>query len=99
MPVSMNDPQCCVAILQTFRDHADGTNIIQIGEVQVLFLHLAPDAVDMFRAAIHFGINTGIVQCGFRISNKLLDVTFTIEPFFIQQFSDLFVSIRMQITE
>lgn len=34
-------------------------HIIEIGEAELLLLHLAPDAVDVFRAAIDIGLDAG----------------------------------------
>ncbi|MNP52579.1 hypothetical protein D3C76_1469800 [compost metagenome] len=55
--VGMNNPQRGVAVLQTLGHDAHGAHIKQLIKGEMLFLHFAPDAVDMLRPAVDFGLH------------------------------------------
>ncbi|MNE28001.1 hypothetical protein D3C80_1214270 [compost metagenome] len=61
--VSMHYPQRGVAVLQTIGDDTHRTHIKQLIKGKMLFLHFAPDAVDVFRSAIHFGAHVFFFHC------------------------------------
>ncbi|CCJ85925.1 hypothetical protein BN133_2302 [Cronobacter dublinensis 582] len=97
--VRMNDPKRGVAVLQTLGDDAHRAHVEQLVKGQMLFLHLAPDAVDMFRTPVDFGFHALFFHGGAQMRNELVDVVFAIDAPLVQQFGDTFVFVRMQIAE
>ena len=65
----------------------------------MLFLHFAPDAVDVFRATVDFGPHVLFFHGLAQAPNELVDVMFTIDTAFVQQLGDTLIFRRMQITE
>ncbi len=55
--MGVNNPQCGVAVLQTLGNDTHGAHIEQLIKGEMLFLHFAPDAVDMLRTAINLGLH------------------------------------------
>ncbi|MND20662.1 hypothetical protein D3C80_109960 [compost metagenome] len=55
--VSMYYPQRGVAVLQALSDDTHRPHVKQLIKGEMLFLHFAPDAVDVLRPAVHFGLN------------------------------------------
>ena len=97
--MGVHNTECCVAILQTFSHHAHGTHIEQLIKGEGFLLHLAPDAVDVFRAAINFSLNTLFFHRFAQCADKIVDVMLTVDTTLMQQFRDSFVFIRMQVAE
>lgn len=97
--VRMHYPERRIAVLQTFRDDAHRAHVKQFIEGQMLFLHLSPDAVDVFRAPIDFRLYALFFHGLTQMRNKLVDVMLAIDTPLMEQFSDAFIFIRMQITE
>lgn len=99
MEMGVDDAERRVTILQPLGDHPHRTHVEQLVELEVFLLHLAPDAVDVFRAAVDFGLDAGL---GKRIAQglyELADVALSIESFLIELLGDLLVGIRVQVTE
>src|SRR5574344_325626 len=99
VPLGVNDAESGITILQAVGNDPHRTHVIEIGEAQLLLLHLAPDAVDVFRAAINIGLNPGRLQRLFELLDEAVNVAFAIEALFIQQLGNLLVGVRMQVTE
>ncbi|MNB88842.1 hypothetical protein D3C75_358620 [compost metagenome] len=95
----VHDTERCVAILQTFSHHAHRTHIKQLVKGEGFLLHLAPDAVDVFRAAIHFSLHTLFFHRLTQRTNEFVDVMLAVYSTLVQQFGNTFVFIRMQVTE
>ncbi len=68
MEMGVDDAERRIAILQPLGDHPHRTHVEQLVEFEVLLLHLAPDAVDVFRSAIDLGLDPGF---GKRIAQGL----------------------------
>ncbi len=60
--VGVNDTECRIAVLQPLGHHPHRTHIEQFVEFEVLLLHLAPDAVDVFRPAVDLGLDSRLFQ-------------------------------------
>ncbi len=97
--VRMHYPQRGVAVLQTFSDNTHGAHVKEFIKRQMLFLHFAPDAINMFWSSVDFRLHAFVFHFGAQMSNKLFDVMFAIETALMQQFGDAFVFRRMQVAE
>ena len=99
MEMGVDDAERRITILQPLGDHPHRTHVEQLVEFEVLLLHLAPDAVDVFRAAIDFGLDPGLRQRIAQGLHELADVALPIESFLVELLGDLLVGIRVQVTE
>ncbi|CCJ89655.1 hypothetical protein BN132_1583 [Cronobacter turicensis 564] len=97
--VRMHDPERGVAVLEALRDNAHGTHVKQFVKRQMLFLHLAPDAVDMFRTPVDLRLHALFLHGGAQVRHKFVDIMLAIDAPLMQQLRDAFVFFRMQITE
>jgi hypothetical protein len=81
--VGVNDTERRIAILQPLGDHPHRAHIEQLVEFEVLLLHLAPDAVDVFRPAIDLGLDPGLGQGIAQGLHEFADVALAIEPLLV----------------
>ncbi len=97
--VGVNDAERRIAILQPLGHHPHRAHVEQLVEFEVLLLHLAPDAVDVFRSAVDLGLNSRLFQGIAQRLHELADVALPIEALLVELFGDLFVGIRVQVAE
>ncbi|MNH46510.1 hypothetical protein D3C79_1093150 [compost metagenome] len=65
----------------------------------MLLLHFAPDAVDVFRAAIDFCSHVFFFHRLAQSTDEFVDVMLPVDTAFVQQFRNSLVFRRMQIAE
>ena len=70
-PRGMDDAQRPVATLHIVDDHTNRFGVVYLGKVDALATHLAPDAVDVLRAADHLRLNAGIGQAALEFLHDL----------------------------
>ena len=99
MELGVHDTERRIAILQPLGHYPHRAHIEQLVEFEVLLLHLAPDAVDMFRPTVHLGVNSRLFQPITQGLHKLADVALAVEPLLVELLGDLLVGIRVQVTE
>ena len=100
LPQRVDDAQGGVAVAHFAHQHAHRAHVVDLAEIQMLFLHLPPDAVDVLGAAVHLGaLDAVAVQMAAQAVDHLVDVAFPVEALFIQQLGDLLVSAGLQVAE
>ncbi|MNY15065.1 hypothetical protein D3C86_1482630 [compost metagenome] len=95
----MHYPQRGVAVLQAVSDDAHRTHVEQFVKSEMLFLHFAPDAVDVLRTTIDFSPHVLFFHRLAQAADELIDVMLTIDTTLVQQFRNSLVFRRMQIAE
>ncbi|ANF23639.1 hypothetical protein PS273GM_00015 [Stutzerimonas stutzeri] len=55
-PQGMHDTQRGVAIANLGHQHANGTNVVDLAELQPLLLHLPPDRIDVLGTSVDLGM-------------------------------------------
>jgi len=80
----MHRTQRTVAILQAIGDDAHRPHVKQLIKGQRFFLHLAPDAVDMFRTAIDFSAHALFDHLFAQITDEVFDVLLTVNTPLVQ---------------
>src|SRR5690606_27482079 len=88
-----------IAVAYFRHQYPDGADIVDLGKIQLLALHLAPDTVDAFGAAVDFGINTRALELATQFIGNFGDKTLAVYTAFINQAGNTFVVFRLQISE
>ena len=100
LPQRVDDAQGGVAVAHFAHQHAHRAHVVDLAEIQMLFLHLPPDAVDVLGAAVHLGaLDAVALQMAAQAVDHLVDIAFPVEALFIQQLGDLLVGARLQVAE
>ena len=68
-------------------------------ERELLALHLAVDAVDVFRAAVDLGLDAGLEQLRAQRRAELLDVALAVGAPLVEGGGDVLVLLRLQVAE
>ncbi len=98
-PQGVHDTERGIAIAD-FRDqHAHGTYVVNLAELQTLLLHLPPDRVDVLGAAVDLGLDTGHRQFILELLHHVGDVLLAVEPTLVQQGGDLLVLLGLEVAE
>ncbi len=97
--VRVNYPERGVAVLKAFRDNAHGAHVEEFIKRQMLFLHLAPDAVDMFRTPVNLCLNALFFHGGAQMRHKLVNIVLAVDAPLMQQLCDALVFFGVQIAE
>src|SRR4029077_17100006 len=61
-PQRVHDAQRRVTVADLVDEQADGVDVVDLAELRALALHLLPDAVDVFRAALDVGRDPGRLE-------------------------------------
>ena len=61
-PERVDDAERRVAVADLVDQDADGVDVVDLAELRALALHLLPDAVDVFRAALEVGLDAGRLE-------------------------------------
>ncbi len=88
LPQVMHDAEHRVAILDVGHDHAKRAHVVQLGEIELLAAHLAPDAVDMLRPAAHVGLDVRFRELVLQPRDRLRDVRLALDALFVEQLRD-----------
>ncbi len=100
MPAGMHDPQRCVAVGNVRHQNTHGAHIVDLGKIDALALHLAPDRVDMLDPAVHLVAgNALLIEQAFKRRDRLFDVTLSIQSLLRQQLGDVLVVLFVQIAK
>ncbi|MNS89134.1 hypothetical protein D3C72_1231380 [compost metagenome] len=95
----MDDAERGVAVAHFRHQHAHGTHVIDLAELQTLALHFAPDRIDVFGPAADVGIDAGGLQFVFQLAHHVADEALAIQSPLMEQLGDLLVLVRFQVTE
>ncbi|CCJ93950.1 p1177c; B1177_F1_12 [Cronobacter malonaticus 681] len=97
--VRVNYPECGVAVLKALCDDAHGAHVKKLIKRQMLFLHFAPDAVDMFWTAVNLRLNAFFFHGAAQMRHKLVDIMLAVYAPLMQQLCDTLVLFGVQIAE
>ena len=99
-PQVMHDAECGVAILQVIDNDAQGAHVIDLGKLDALFPHLVPDAVDVLRSTVNFGVfHPERLKLLAHLRHRISDELFALAALLVEHFGDALVDIGMQETE
>ena len=99
VPVGVHDAEGRVAVVDLLDDDAHRPYVIELGELEMLLLHLAPDAVDVLGPAVDIGLYAVLGKRRLELGDELVDVGLTVNPLLVEQVRDLLVDVRMKIAE
>ena len=99
LEVSMHGTQRRVAILQSLGNDPHRPDIKQLLEGQALFLHLFPDAVDVFWPPVNLGFDVFVIEEILQRAHHVVDIFRAFPPFTIQLFGYLLISSWVQIAK
>ena len=98
-PAPVHHPERRVAVRDRGHHHAHGTHVEELLERQLLALHLAVDAVDMFRAAVDLGRDARRTQLLLQLPAQRLDVALAVRTALVQCAGDAPVLLGLEIPE
>ena len=99
-PQVVHDAQRGVAVLDVVDDDAQGAHIVDLGELDALFVHLVPDAENVFRSAIDFGIlDAGHLKFLAHLGHRIDDELFALAALLVEQLGQLLVGVRVNEAE
>src|SRR4029079_13880862 len=61
-PDAVDDAEGRAAVADLVDEQADRIDVVDLAELRALALHLLPDAVDVFRAALDVGLDAGRLE-------------------------------------
>ena len=95
----MHDAERRIAVGDRIDQHAHRAHVVELVERQPLALHLAPDAVDVFRAAGDVGLDLHLGELGAQGRDDFLDVALAIAALRRQPAGDALVVVRIEVAE
>ena len=95
----MHHPERGVALRHPPHHHAHGTHVEELLERELLALHLAVDAVDMFRPAVNLGRDAGRAQLALQLAAQRLDVAFAVGAALVQGAGNPVVLLGLEVAE
>ncbi len=98
-PARVHHTQGCVTVFQVVRQNTYSANIEQLIKLQMLFLHFAPNRVDVLRASVNVRINTLLSQRVLQLRDKIINILLAVGPTLMQAFGNGFIGIRVQIAK
>ncbi len=98
-PEVVHDPERRVTVLHVLDQDAHRANVEQALEAAVLALHLAPDAVDVFRAAGDLGFDAGGEQLLAQDSLNLFNERLAFLALFLQCMRNLGIGIGLRVAK
>ena len=98
-PERVDDAQRRVAVPDLVDQQADGVDVVDLGELRALALHLLPDAVDVLRPPLELGLDAGIRQPRPQLLDRPLDVRLAARPAGVQELRQLPVGLRLERLE
>ncbi|MNQ51636.1 hypothetical protein D3C85_656240 [compost metagenome] len=98
-PDIVDHAQHRVAGFHVGNDDAEGTHVIQGRKIELLAAHLVPDAVNVFRAAKYFRLDTGRSQFRLQAQNRGGNKTLAHHALFFQHLGDAFIRFRFDEAE
>ncbi|MNQ60539.1 hypothetical protein D3C85_748220 [compost metagenome] len=98
-PEGVHDTEGGVAIAHLRHQHAHGAHVVDLAELQALALHLPPDRIDVLGAAADVGLDAGGGQFLAQLLHHVGDVLLAVQAALVEQFGDLLVLVRLQVTE
>ena len=98
-PELVHEAERCVTIGDVVHQHAHRAHVVQLAERHALALHLLPDAVDVLRPAGDLGLDAFVGQEFADAALDVLDETFAIAAFFVEQTGDALIGFRLQVAE
>ncbi len=95
LPEMMHDAEHRIAILDVGHDHAKCPHVVELGKIELLAAHLAPDAVDVFRPAADLGRDLCGGQLPLEPLDRMRDVGFALGALLVEQLGDTLVGDRV----
>jgi hypothetical protein len=99
LPDVVHDAEHRVAVLDVADQHAQRAHVVDFGEVEVLRLHLAVDAVDVLRPANYLGLDAGGGQLALQAGDGFLDELLALDAALVELFRDALVGVRFEEAE
>jgi hypothetical protein len=98
-PAAVHEPERGVALGEIADDHAHGEHVHDLLEGDALALHLAPDAVDVFRASADLGNDSRITQVEIELAADILDIALALITLDPEPAGDAFVLFRLAVAK
>src|SRR5574343_1092458 len=99
-PQVVHDAERGIAVLQVIDDDAQGAHVVNLGELDAFLAHLVPDAVDVLRPAVDFGIlDAGRFQFLAHLGDRIDDELLSLAALFVEQLGQFLVGVRMDEAE
>ncbi len=98
-PQPVHQSQRRVTIADFGHQYPHRANIVYLREADTLVLHFAPDAVDVFCAALDFELQAGVVEHPTQVALHAFDELIALQPFAIEQPGDLAVGFGIDVPE
>ena len=99
VPVGVDHAEGRVAVVDLLDDDAHCPDVIELGELKVLLLHLAPDAVNVLGPPVDIGLDPVLGKSGPELGDELVDVGLAVNPLLVEEARDLLVDVGMQVAE
>ncbi len=100
MPARMHDTEGGVAVGDFGHQNAHRAHVVDLGEIDALALHLAPDRVDMLGATVQVISQYPLAfEQRFQRMHDILDITVSIQPLLRQLLGDRLVFGLVQVAE
>ena len=99
LPDGMDGAQSGIAVLNALGDHANANEIVDLVELQLLFLHLVENAPEVLRAARDFRIDEHLVETALYLRDDLSEINLPLRRAFFHQMIYLGVPLRMKHRE
>lgn len=100
VPARVHQSQHGVAIGQRRHQDAHGAHVVDLGEIDALALHLAPDRIDVLRSAVDLVVGDAVgLQEPLEYVHHIMNVAVAIEALLRQLAGDGLVVILVQVAE
>ena len=99
-PQVVHDAERRIAVLEVVDDDAQGADVVDLRELDILLPHLAPDAVDVLRPPVNLGVvDTDRLQFRTYAGDGIADELFALAALLVEHPGDFLVDVRVQETE
>ena len=98
-PQRMHDAERRVAGRHVADQYAQGADVVELGKVEALLLHLPPDRTDVFGPAGDIGFDAGLIEGLAQGRRRAGDPGLAVVAAFVEQFGDLPIGLRLQVAE
>ncbi len=98
-PQAVDYPKRGIAFGYRGDDDAHRPNVEHLLERELLPLHLAVDAVHVFRTPVHLGLDAGGAQLLLQVAAQSFDVAFAIRALLVQRGGEASILFRLEVSE
>ena len=91
--------QRAIAVLHGVYQHTDGQQIINLAQLLVVTQHFLMNAVKVFRSALNFAADTGLLDSVLQRYHSLFNHILALTRFNFYLLNQVIINIRLHITE